>query len=94
MKKYFAYGSCTNLESFKDTLKKADCDNRFVVLGVGRLDNYRLAFTRKKQSGTGALDLIPSDGDYVLGVVYEIPNEAESELDSREGHPVRKLIFQ
>lgn len=87
MKKYFAYGSCTNLESFKDTLQKASCNNRFAISGVGRLDNYRLAFTRKKQNGTGALDLIPSDGDYVLGVVYEIPNEAESELDRREGHP-------
>lgn len=87
MKKYFAYGSCTNLDSFKETLKKAGCDNRFDVLGVGHLDNYRLAFTRKKNNGTGALDIIQSDGDYVLGVVYEIPKEAEGELDIREGYP-------
>ncbi|HHU63108.1 MAG TPA: gamma-glutamylcyclotransferase [Clostridiales bacterium] len=87
-KKYFAYGSCTNLESFKDTMREAGCEDKFRICGVDILDDYRLAFTRRsiKRKG-GVLDIIESPGDYVLGVVYEIPEEAVSALDKREGAP-------
>jgi hypothetical protein len=44
--KYFAYGSCTNVDSFKDTMRKANCEDKFHICGVGILDGYRLAFTR------------------------------------------------
>jgi gamma-glutamylcyclotransferase (GGCT)/AIG2-like uncharacterized protein YtfP len=86
--KYFAYGSCTNVDSFKDTMRKANCEDKFHICGVGILDGYRLAFTRySKNWEGGVLDIIESPGDYVLGVVYDIPEEAIPALNSREGAP-------
>jgi len=87
MAKYFAYGSCTNVESFANTLKDAGRQFEFSVLGVGKLEGFRLAFTRKKCDGTGALDIIESENDYVLGVVYQVPDEAVGCIDRREGAP-------
>src|SRR5690606_22247314 len=50
------------------------------------LIDYKLAFTRRsKKWNGGVLDIIKSSGDYVLGVVYEIPEEAISAIDKREG---------
>ncbi|HUM43858.1 MAG TPA: gamma-glutamylcyclotransferase [Fervidobacterium sp.] len=87
-KKYFAYGSCVNVESFKGTLKNAECEADFHICGVGRLNGYRLAFTRRSTNWGGCvLDVIDSADDYVLGVVYDIPEEAVSALDRREGAP-------
>ena len=87
-KKYFAYGSCVNVESFKGTLKSAGCEEHFHVCGVGRLNGYRLAFTRQSANwGGGVLDVVNSADDYILGVVYDIPEEAVSALDRREGAP-------
>lgn len=87
-KKYFAYGSCTNVESFKETMRNAGCEGKFDICGVGILNGYRLAFTRfsNKWEG-GVLDIIESPEDYVLGVVYNIPEEAVSAIDAREGDP-------
>jgi len=86
--KYFAYGSCTNFESFKETLRNAECEDKFHVCGVGKLNGYRLAFTKHSfKWGGGVLDIIESPGDYVLGVVYEIPEEAVQAIDAREGAP-------
>ncbi|MFZ5591568.1 MAG: gamma-glutamylcyclotransferase family protein [Bacillota bacterium] len=87
-RKYFAYGSCTNLKSFKKTMKEAKCENDFQICGVGILNGYRLAFTRKSEKWDGGvLDIVESPGDYVLGVVYEIPEGAIEALDKREGVP-------
>lgn len=55
-------------------------------MGIAILKDHKLAFTRKKNDGTGALDVIQSVGDYVLGVVYNIENEAENYIDKREGY--------
>ena len=87
-KKYFAYGSCVNVESFKKTMEEAKCEDRFHICGVGMLEGYRLAFTRhsKKWDG-GVLDIVESPGNYVLGLVYDIPEEAVATLDRREGAP-------
>ncbi len=86
-KKYFAYGSCTNVESFKETLRIAGYEDKFTICGVGILNGYRLAFTRfSGRWGGGVLDIIESAGDYVLGVVYEIPERAVSAIDKREGY--------
>ncbi len=86
MKKYFAYGSCTNYESFRETMKEEGCGDKFRVLGIGKLKDYRLAFTRRSiKWGGGSLDIIESPGDYVLGVVYEIPEEGITALNRREG---------
>ncbi|HHV59433.1 MAG TPA: gamma-glutamylcyclotransferase [Clostridiaceae bacterium] len=87
-KKYFAYGSCINVESFKDTMRNAGCEDKFHICGVGILNGYRLAFTRfSSKWGGGVLDIIESPGDYVLGVVYEITEQAVSAIDAREGAP-------
>lgn len=80
--RYFAYGSCLNEESFKKTVGS----DTYEILGVGRLDGYRLAFTRKNKSG-GVLDIIESTADYVLGIVYEISDAGMREIDIREGVP-------
>ena len=83
-RKYFAYGSCVNVDSFKDTMQDAS----FNICGVGILNGYRLAFTRESKTwGGGVLDIIESADDYVLGVVYDIPNEAILVLDKRKGAP-------
>jgi hypothetical protein len=86
MKNYFAYGSCVNTNSFIDTLLK-NGGKDFEILGVGRLENYKLAFTRKKNDRTGALDIIPSNGDYVLGLVYKLDVCSIRAIDAREGYP-------
>lgn len=87
-KKYFAYGSCTNVDSFKETMRNAGCEDRFHICGVGILNGYRLAFTRYSSKwGGGVLDIIESPEDYVLGVVYEIPERAIPAIDAREGAP-------
>lgn len=88
MKKYFAYGSCTNIKDFEKTLEKAGCKDKYRLIGVGRLEGYRLAFTRLRNDGSGALDIIKSKGEYVLGLVYEIPEEAVDAIDEREGSPL------
>jgi len=88
MRKYSAYGSCLNLDSFKETMKRAGCESKFQISGVGILDNYRLAFTRLSSNwGGGVLDIVESPGDYVLGVVYDIPEESIWVLDEREDAP-------
>jgi gamma-glutamylcyclotransferase (GGCT)/AIG2-like uncharacterized protein YtfP len=88
MRNYFAYGSCVNLESFTETMRKAGCEDRFEVLGVGILKDHRLAFTRYSSKwGGGVLDVIPSQGDVVKGVVYSVPEEGTRSIDAREGHP-------
>ncbi len=88
-KKYFAYGSCLDIDSFKATLGTIGCEKDFHICGVGRLTGYRLAFTRESSKwGGGVLDIIVSPTDYVLGVVYDIPEKAVSALDKREGAPI------
>lgn len=89
MKYYFAYGSSVKVDSFSKSLSKAGFENSFKVLGIGRLDGYKLAFTRERRDGTGALDMVISEGgyDYVLGIIYEVIDEAMVAIDKREGHP-------
>lgn len=60
----------------------------FMFAGLAYLDDYRLAFTKHSGNwGGGVLDIIESPGDYVLGVVYEIPEQAIPAIDRREGVP-------
>ena len=87
MKNYFAYGSSANVQSFKKALSKVGLEDKISILGIGRIDDYKLAFTRLRRDDTGALDMVASEGDYVLGVVYEVPDEAMPTIDKREGHP-------
>ena len=88
MRLYFAYGSCTNISSFEKTLKDYGSEGQYEKIGVARLDGFRLAFTRhsSKRQG-GVLDIIESPGDYVLGLVSRVSEDAEKAINIREGYP-------
>jgi len=62
--------------------------HEFKELGIARLNDYRLAFTRRsvKRNG-GVLDVIASPGDQVIGVLYEISEGGMTKLRYREGYP-------
>lgn len=82
----FSIGSLNNKESLKRTLRKENAENDFVTLGISKLKNYRLAFTRYSHGRRGGvLDVIPSEGDYILGKVYGISNRGIQAVDIREG---------
>jgi gamma-glutamylcyclotransferase len=78
---YFAYGS--NLDQTK--VSKYCPSSK--LLGPARLTDYQLAFTRRRQSGTGAADIIPAHGMSVWGALYKIHKSELTRLDSKEGHP-------
>jgi gamma-glutamylcyclotransferase (GGCT)/AIG2-like uncharacterized protein YtfP len=75
---YFAYGS---------NVADIEVDGRYVrVVGVASLAGHRLAFTRRSvRTGTGVADVVPSAGDTVWGVVYELDAEELAALDQKEG---------
>lgn len=79
---YFAYGSCMDPDSFSYTV-----DPRyFEVVGAAVLRDYTLAFTLYSGNRDGGVaDVIPSSGDYVEGVLYNLRSEALPPLDEREG---------
>lgn len=77
---YFAYGSCMDIQSFKEEQK----EHYFTkVIGRGILDGYTLRYTRVISDG-GRADVV-EEGGKVEGKVYQIPREAVSYLDEREG---------
>lgn len=76
---YFAYGSCMNLKDLQRTTAA-----KFVSSAT--LYDYRLAFTRYSAGRKGGVaDVVRSSGDFVEGVLFEVPNMKK--LDIREGHP-------
>lgn len=73
-----------NRKSFAETIG----NHQYKELGIAHLNDYRLAFTRKSTNwDAGVLDVIPSPGDQVIGVLYEISEEGQSRLRRREGYP-------
>jgi gamma-glutamylcyclotransferase (GGCT)/AIG2-like uncharacterized protein YtfP len=82
----FAYGSLTNRKEIEKTLKEDGAEKDYVVLGIGKLDKHRLAFTKESYKWKGGvLDVIASEHDYVLGLVLEVSNRALRAIDRREG---------
>lgn len=80
MSLYFAFGSCMDLKDLRRTVPQAE------FVGVGRIDNYKLAFTRYSIGRKGGVaDIVKSRGDYVEGIMFYVPNFRK--LDGREGHP-------
>ena len=75
---YFAYGS--NMDGLPvDGL-------RVQFLGVARLDDHRLAFTRRSvRTDTGVADVIAAPGESVWGVLYELGPTQAAVLDRKEG---------
>ena len=80
--KYFAYGSNMSREELRSRCPNAE----FVT--IARLPDHRLDFTRysRRRQG-GVADIVPSSGDEVWGVVYDIPSDELPALDRKEGVP-------
>ncbi|MCS1350203.1 gamma-glutamylcyclotransferase family protein [Mechercharimyces sp. CAU 1602] len=81
---YFAYASCMDEDSFKETMG----ENNYSIWGAAKLIGYRLAFTRYGERRQGGIaDVIVSPGDEVEGVLYWVRPQALARLDEREGVP-------
>lgn len=78
---YFAYGS-----NMAPAVMARLCPQHH-YLGVARLANHRLAFTRRsRKTGTGVADVVESPGDAVWGTVYEIADRDMRSIDRKEGY--------
>jgi cation transport regulator ChaC len=56
-------------------------------LGVARLPEHRLAFTRRSiRTGTGVADVVAHAGAGVWGVLYELEQHGLDALDRKEGY--------
>jgi gamma-glutamylcyclotransferase len=56
-------------------------------LGVARLPDHRLGFTRRSvRTGTGVADVLQARGDMVWGVLYEISDDELAAIDRKEGY--------
>ena len=79
---YFAYGSNMSREVMTEVAPSA------TVLDVGRLDDHRLAFTRRSTKWkAGVADIPECPGFSVYGVLYAIQPDELIELDRKEGAP-------
>ena len=77
---YFAYGS--NMSS-KRLLARVPSAIR---IGKGVLQEHRLVFHKiSKKDGSGKCDVIESEVDDVIGVLFEIDRDEKSALDEAEG---------
>ena len=77
---YFAYGS--NMDWGQ--IRKRCPSVRFV--GVAKLPDYRLAFTRKSTTrNCGVADAVRCTGHEVWGAVFEVPSLEIGTLDESEG---------
>lgn len=74
---YFAYGSNMNLDQMAHRCPDAE------VIGTVRLEGYRLSFA----GGSGVATILPETGSHVDGVLWEISEADERQLDVYEGFP-------
>lgn len=80
--RYFAYGSNMDPQQMGERAPSAR------VVGVGRLDGYRLVFNVYSTGWEGgAANLEPDPDAHVWGVVWEVSEEELERLDTYEGHP-------
>lgn len=89
---YFAYGS--NLDP---TQMRRRCPGARAV-GPAVLDGYRIGFAGQSQlwDGGGVATLLRDPGEWVEGILYELPKIDLEILDRYEGHPVayrRRLLL-
>ncbi len=78
---YFAYGSNMDWKQMKERCPSAG------FVGVARLPDYRLAFTRRSITrGCGVADVVSEAGRSVWGVVFEISALDIDALDKSEGY--------
>jgi gamma-glutamylcyclotransferase (GGCT)/AIG2-like uncharacterized protein YtfP len=77
---YFAYGSNLDWAQIRQRCPSAK------AVGAAAATGYRLAFTRfSPRRQCGAADIVPSPGDEVWGMVYEIDEVEIGVLDECEG---------
>ncbi|MBI4245509.1 MAG: gamma-glutamylcyclotransferase [Planctomycetes bacterium] len=78
---YFAYGSNMDWNQMRDRCPSAK------FIGVAKLPNHRLAFTRKSESrDCGVADAVVDQNSSVWGVVYEIDDRDIGLLNISEGY--------
>jgi gamma-glutamylcyclotransferase (GGCT)/AIG2-like uncharacterized protein YtfP len=78
---YFAYAS----NMAPEVIARLCPGHRY--LGVARLANHRMAFTRRSvKTGTGVADIVQAAGETVWGVLYEIDDSELTAIDRKEGH--------
>lgn len=78
---YFAYGSNLDKAQILERCPSAKFNC------VARLDNYKIAFTRKSiKRRCGVADAVEATGESIFGVVYDISDEDMRKLDDNEGY--------
>lgn len=87
---YFAYAENMDI----DTLGSRGVEFRKVA--TGKLRDFRLSFQKPCGDGTGKADLVDDRGNFVEGVVWEIPDASLDNLDVYEevdkGHYRRQAV--
>ncbi|TWT54991.1 AIG2-like family protein [Rubripirellula amarantea] len=89
---YFAYGSNLNVPEFRSWCQRNGFLNAFIEpIVVARLSGYALSFSHYSRARNGgALNVVPSENEYVDGVVFQVPGpEGWAALDAKEGFPKR-----
>ena len=76
---YFAYGSNTSVRRLRSRVPSA------TRIGVGRLADHELSFRKRSRDGSAKCDIPRSEGQQVLGVLFEIDAGEEEALDRFEG---------
>ena len=76
---YFAYGSNMNMDQMAFRCPDAS------VVGVVRVDDYRLTFCGSGYAGVATI--LPQAGSHVDGVLWRISAADEKHLDFYEGYP-------
>ena len=78
---YFAYAS----NMAPGVIARLCPRHRYV--GVARLSDHRLAFTRRSvKTGTGVANIVQEPGETVWGVLYEICDDEIAAIDRKEGY--------
>ena len=82
MMPYFAYGSNMDTRQMQQRVPGA------TLIGAGRLDGFSLAFnvfSRSWKAGAANLEIDPEGRVY--GVLWDLPEDGLTHLDTYEGHP-------
>ncbi len=86
---YFAYGSNLDVSQMRKRCEYAE------VISGGKLQDYRLDFTRYSEMWQGGVaDIVPCEGRDVWGLVYKIKDRGLELLDRYEAYPVAYTRFQ
>lgn len=81
MIQYFAYGSNMSRSRFLKRVPKAEC------AGIARLSEHELRFHKIGKDGSAKCDAFYTGNpdDFILGIVWSIPQEGKDLLDDIEG---------